>query len=81
MAQRPLYYGCRARDAFVPEKIKVIYAAPPEEFAPVSNVRQLAKIRKRYGLPEKYLLYVGNMFGSNKLNVYGFGDWVGDDLP
>ena len=29
----------------------------------------------------KYVLYVGSMFGSNKLNVYGFGDWVGDSLP
>lgn len=29
----------------------------------------------------KYVLYVGNMFGLNKLNVYGFGDWVGDSLP
>ncbi len=29
----------------------------------------------------KYVLYVGNMFGPNKLNVYGFGDWVGDSLP
>lgn len=28
----------------------------------------------------KYLLYVGNMFGSRKLNVYGFGDWVGQEL-
>ena len=27
----------------------------------------------------KYVLYVGSMFGSNKLNVYGFGDWVGDE--
>jgi DNA-binding beta-propeller fold protein YncE len=26
----------------------------------------------------KYLLYVSNMFGSRKLNVYGFGDWLGD---
>lgn len=29
----------------------------------------------------KYLIYVGSMFGSNKLNVYGFGDWLGDSLP
>jgi outer membrane protein assembly factor BamB len=29
----------------------------------------------------KYILYVGNMFGLNKLNVYGFGDWVGETLP
>lgn len=27
----------------------------------------------------KYLLYVSNMFGSRKLNVYGFGDWLGDE--
>jgi hypothetical protein len=29
----------------------------------------------------KYLVYVGNMFGTQKLNVYGFGDWVGESLP
>jgi outer membrane protein assembly factor BamB len=29
----------------------------------------------------KYLVYVGNMYGSKKLNVYGFGDWVGERLP
>jgi DNA-binding beta-propeller fold protein YncE len=28
----------------------------------------------------KYLLYVGNLFGQNKLNVYGFGDWIGQPL-
>ncbi|TKB11375.1 6-bladed beta-propeller [Desulforhopalus sp. IMCC35007] len=26
----------------------------------------------------KYLLYVCNMSGPNKLNVYGYGDWLGD---
>ena len=25
----------------------------------------------------EYVVYVGNMFGSNKLNVYGFGQWTG----
>jgi len=25
----------------------------------------------------KYILYVGNTFGANKLNVYGFGEWIG----
>jgi hypothetical protein len=29
----------------------------------------------------KYLVYVGNMYGARKLNVYGFGDWVGESLP
>jgi len=29
----------------------------------------------------KYLVYVGNTLGPIKLNVYGFGEWVGDPLP
>ena len=29
----------------------------------------------------KYLVYTGNFFGAEKLNVYGFGDWVGEPLP
>ncbi len=29
----------------------------------------------------KYLVYVANMYGNHKLNVYGFGDWVGQPLP
>ncbi len=29
----------------------------------------------------KYLVYVANMYGNHKLNVYGFGDWVGSPLP
>lgn len=29
----------------------------------------------------KYLVYVGNMLGDKKLNVYGFGDWIGKPLP
>lgn len=28
----------------------------------------------------KYLVYTGNFFGAEKLNVYGFGDWVGEPL-
>ena len=26
----------------------------------------------------KYVVYTGNLFGADKLNVYGFGDWVGE---
>jgi len=29
----------------------------------------------------EYLVYVGNMLGKHKLNVYGFGEWIGDPLP
>jgi DNA-binding beta-propeller fold protein YncE len=28
----------------------------------------------------KYLVYTGNYFGTEKLNVYGFGEWVGEPL-
>jgi len=28
-----------------------------------------------------YLIYVGNMLGDHKVNVYGFGEWIGKDLP
>ena len=29
----------------------------------------------------KYLVYVGNFLGDKKLNVYGFGEWIGPPLP
>jgi len=29
----------------------------------------------------EYLVYVTNTYGKNKLGVYGFGHWVGDNLP
>jgi DNA-binding beta-propeller fold protein YncE len=29
----------------------------------------------------EYLVYVTNMFGTNMLNVYGFGHWIGESLP
>ena len=35
---------------------------------------------EKYADPDfklKYLIYVGNMIGSHKLNVYGFGEWTG----
>lgn len=28
----------------------------------------------------KYLVYVGNLAGDKKLNIYGFGDWIGAPL-
>lgn len=29
----------------------------------------------------EYLVYVTNTYGEQKLNVYGFGEWIGDALP
>ncbi len=28
-----------------------------------------------------YLVYVGNLLGDHKVNVYGFGNWIGKPLP
>jgi DNA-binding beta-propeller fold protein YncE len=33
------------------------------------------------GFKLEYLVYVTNMFGKNMLNVYGFGQWIGESLP
>jgi DNA-binding beta-propeller fold protein YncE len=29
----------------------------------------------------EYLVYVGNLLGPKKVNVYGFGEWIGAPLP
>jgi len=29
----------------------------------------------------RYLVFVSNLLGKNKVNVYGFGDWIGEKLP
>jgi DNA-binding beta-propeller fold protein YncE len=29
----------------------------------------------------QYLIYVTNIIGDRKINVYGFGDWTGESLP
>jgi DNA-binding beta-propeller fold protein YncE len=29
----------------------------------------------------EYLVYVTNTYGDQKLNVYGFGHWIGEELP
>jgi DNA-binding beta-propeller fold protein YncE len=33
------------------------------------------------GFKLEYLVYVTNMYGKNMLNVYGFGNWIGESLP
>jgi DNA-binding beta-propeller fold protein YncE len=33
------------------------------------------------GFKLEYLVYVTNMFGKSMLNVYGFGQWIGESLP
>lgn len=42
-----------------PERISVIYEAVSEDFQPLSERGPFEKLRKKYGLPEKFFLYVG----------------------
>ncbi|HEX6387539.1 MAG TPA: glycosyltransferase family 1 protein [Anaerolineae bacterium] len=41
------------------EKVHVVYEAPAVEFKPVTDKQRLAALRRKYNLPEKYVLAVG----------------------
>ncbi len=45
-----------------PEKMSVIYHGCRTEFRPVSDKAQLARVRAKYGLPDKFVLYVGRIY-------------------
>lgn len=44
-----------------PEKLHVVHEAAPEYFRPVTDPQTLAAIRRRYDLPDEFLLYVGTL--------------------
>ncbi|WP_163335892.1 6-bladed beta-propeller [Desulfopila sp. IMCC35008] len=59
--------------------------APGSMFLPASVHIDYANAQYYKNFADKdfvleYVVYVGNMFGSNKLNVYGFGHWTGPPL-
>ncbi len=43
------------------ERIRVIYEAAGDEYQPVTDPATLAKARARYGLNERYILYIGGL--------------------
>jgi glycosyltransferase involved in cell wall biosynthesis len=47
--------------AIDPGRIQVVYHGVDASFRPVTNAEHLGKIRKKYRLPERYLLFVGNI--------------------
>jgi len=51
---------CRFLD-ISPSKVHVIYLAAGREFKPLSSGEWMSKIRKKYALPEKFVLYVGDV--------------------
>lgn len=59
-------YGAAPGSTYLPSGVHVDY----------DNVKAFA----RYADPDfkiKYLIYVGNLLGDKKLNVYGYGEWTG----
>ncbi len=44
-----------------PEKVHVTYPAAPPDYRPVTDPAQLETVRRKYRLPESYLLYVGTL--------------------
>jgi glycosyltransferase involved in cell wall biosynthesis len=43
------------------ERIRVIYEAAGDEYRPISDPTVLAEVRARYGLNERYILYLGGL--------------------
>jgi hypothetical protein len=63
-------FGPDPGDMYLPSGIYIDYA----------NTEYFEKyVDKDFSI--KYLVYVGNMLGRKKLNVYGFGEWIGPPLP
>lgn len=44
-----------------PAKVHVVYEAAPEEFRPVTDPQCLEALRRKYRLPEQFLLHVGTL--------------------
>ncbi len=49
------YYGLD------PKKVSVAYNAVADDFLQKANEEEIAKIRSKYNLPEKYILYIGTL--------------------
>jgi glycosyltransferase involved in cell wall biosynthesis len=44
-----------------PQRVHVIYLAAEERLQPVEDEVRLGNVRRRYGLPERYVLYLGGL--------------------
>lgn len=44
-----------------PDKIHVVYEAPPDDFKPIHNAAKLTALHRQYGLPNKFVLHVGTL--------------------
>ncbi len=44
-----------------PEKVRVVYPGVDDSLNPVTDPVELARVRRKYGLPERYLLFLGTL--------------------
>ena len=60
-----------------PEKVTVVYPGVDETLAPVTDPARLAAVRRRYGLPERYLLFLGTLQPRKNIArlVQGYARW------
>lgn len=49
------------------DKIQVVYLAADKVFGPIEDKKQLEKIRQKYNLPQKFILYVGDINWNKNL--------------
>jgi glycosyltransferase involved in cell wall biosynthesis len=50
-----------ASDRIAPDRVHVVYEAPGAQFRPLADRGRLDTVRRRLGLPERFLLYVGTI--------------------
>lgn len=44
-----------------PCKVHVVYGAPSMQFKPITDGSELDRVRRQYGLPDRFVLYVGTL--------------------
>ena len=50
-----------SRLAVPPSRIRVVHLAADERFRPTDDPSSIARVRRRYGLPDEFLLYLGGL--------------------
>lgn len=54
-----------------PDKLETVYFGPARNFAPVRSPEELDRVRRRYGLPERFILTLTKLGDGNRKNFGG----------
>lgn len=57
--------------ALPPDKVRTVYFGPARHFRRVSDESTLAAVRKKYGLPERFILTLSKVGGGGRKNIRG----------